>query len=498
MVAWGLVLLLLLAGCGQESATVIRFGMASTPQNLDPRFATDAASARINRLLYQRLVDFDERGEAVPALATWEMLSATHYRFRLQPEHRHFHDGTRLTAGDVAATYGFILDPDNASPHRATLELIERLEVIDDDTIDFLLKRPDRLFPAYLVIGIVPAARIAAGFPLHETPLGSGPFHFVARPRPGRLILERGADGQRFEFEQVADPTVRVLKLLRGEIDLLQNDLPAELIGWLQARPQVKVSQAPGTNYSYLGFNLSDPVTGQLAVRQAVARAIDRRAIIRYVLGGGARAAGALLTADHWAGDPDIPDVAYDPEQARRLLAGLGYDAQHPLALTYKTSNDPLRIRLATVIQHQLERVGFRVRIQSHDWGTFYGDIRNGRFQVYSLTWVGVQTPDIFRYAFHSQSLPPQGANRGRFHDPQTDDLIERAESAQDARAQAGLYRQLQVRLARLIPYVSLWFEDQFYAARADINGYRLAPDGNYDGLIAVHRSAAPTLASAH
>jgi peptide/nickel transport system substrate-binding protein len=56
----------------------------------------------------------------------------------------------------------------------------------------------------------------------------------------------------------------------------------------------------------------------------------------------------------------------------------------------------------------------------------------------------------------------------------------------------------LQVRLARLIPYVSLWFEDQFYAARADINGYRLAPDGNYDGLIAVHRSAAPTLASAH
>jgi peptide/nickel transport system substrate-binding protein len=494
-----LILLLLLGGCAQESGTAIRFGVASAPQNLDPRFATDAASARINRLLYQRLVDFDDRGEAVPALATWEVLSATHYRFRLKPQRRHFHDGTRLTARDVEATYGFILDPDNASPHRATLELIDALKLIDDDTIDFLLKRPDRLFPAYLVIGIVPSARIAAGFPLNETPVGSGPFRYIARPRPGRLILERSDDGQRFEFVHVADPTVRVLKLLRGEIDLLQNDLPTELIGWLQARPQVKVSQAPGTNYSYLGFNLSDPVTGQLAVRQAVAQAIDRQAIIRYVLGGGARTASALLPADHWAGHPDIRPVPHDPEQARRLLAGLGYTEQHPLALTYKTSSDPLRIRLATVIQDQLGRVGFRVRIQSYDWGTFYGDIKNGRFQVYSLAWVGVHTPDIFRYVFHSQSLPPQGANRGRFHDPQTDELIAQAELAQDYQVQADLYRRLQQRLARLIPYVSLWYEDHVYAARADINGYRLAPDGNYDGLTAVHRSvAATTLASTH
>ena len=98
------------------------------------------------------------------------------------------------------------------------------------------------------------------------------------------------------------------------------------------------------------------------------------------------------------------------------------------------------------MIQDQLGRVGFRVRIQSYDWGTFYGDIKNGRFQVYSLAWVGVHTPDIFRYVFHSQSLPPQGANRGRFHDPQTDELITQAESAQDYQVQADLYRRLQQR----------------------------------------------------
>ncbi len=98
--------------------------------------------------------------------------------------------------------------------------------------------------------------------------------------------------------------------------------------------------------------------------------------------------------------------------------------------LQYKTSTDPVRIRIATVIQQQLADVGIDLQLLSYDWGTFYGDIKAGRFQMYSLAWVGIKTPDIFRYAFYSDSLPPEGANRGRLADARVDQLIEAAEQA--------------------------------------------------------------------
>ena len=68
---------------------------------------------------------------------------------------------------------------------------------------------------------------------------------------------------------------------------------------------------------------------------------------------------------------------------------------------------------------------GIRVDLRSYDWATVYGDIKAGRFQMYSLAWVGIHTPDIFRYVFHSGSVPPGGANRGRFSSQRVDALIE-------------------------------------------------------------------------
>jgi peptide/nickel transport system substrate-binding protein len=276
---------------------------------------------------------------------------------------------------------------------------------------------------------------------------------------------------------------VRVLKLRRGEVDILQNDLPPELLEYLAAQPDIKVHRGPGSNFAYIGFNLQDPVTGNAAVRQAIAHAIDREGIIRHLLGGAAQPAAALLPPDHWAGHPGLQQIAYDPEQARTLLTAAGYDAGRPLTLHYKTSTDAVRLRIATVIQQQLAQAGIDMQLSSYDWGTFFGDIKAGRFQMYSLMWVGIKTPDIFRYAFHSTSLPPEGANRGRLVDAGIDRLITTAEQGTTLDEQALAYRQVQMRLLQQLPYIPLWYEDHVVALRTGIEGYRLAPDGNFDGL---------------
>lgn len=482
IIAGGLLTVLLLAACNAPSHQVLRFGLASAPVTLDPRFATDAASERINRLLYRQLVDFDAAFHPVPALADWRQLAPDHYRFILGKAGRRFHDGSRLTARDVKATYDFILDPGNASPHRATLDVVRDIRVVDDDTVDFYLHKPDPLFPGRLVIGILPAAQIAAGRAFNNHPLGSGPFEMVAWPSPGQLQLRRLRDGRLFEFLKVRDPTVRILKLQRGELDMVQNDLPPELIRYAAGRPELQVVKGRGSNFTYLGFNMQDPVVGKRAVREAIAYALDRKAIIRYVLGGAARPASALLPPDHWAGDPDLPQYRHDPQRARALLKQAGY-GNGGVHIVYKTSNDPFRIRLATIIQQQLDAVGIDVDLRSYDWGTFYGDIKAGRFQMYSLSWVGIKMPDIFHYAFYSSAVPPAGANRGHFASTVADRLIDAAQTASDPAQAAADYRQLQRYLWEQLPYVPLWYEDHIFIARRAVQGYTLARDGNYDGL---------------
>ncbi len=491
----GVLFVMMLAACNSPSHEALRFGLASAPVTLDPRYATDATSARINRLLYRQLVDFDDAFQPVPALAAWKRLSPEHYRFTLGSAGRHFHDGTRLTARDVKATYDYILDPAQASPHRATLEIIRDIAVLDDDTVDFHLRELDPLFPGRLVIGILPAAQIAAGRSFNNHPLGSGPFAMADWPEPGRLQLRRRSDDRLFEFLQVRDPTVRILKLQRGELDMVQNDLPPEMIRYAAGRPELQVLQGKGSNFTYLGFNMQDPATGQHTVRQAIAYALDREAIIRYVLGGAARPASALLTPDHWAGNPAIPQYPHDPARARALLQAAGY-APGDLHIVYKTSNDPFRIRLATIIQQQLADVGIAVDLRSYDWGTFYGDIKSGRFQMYSLSWVGIKMPDIFRYAFYSDAVPPAGANRGHYASKVADRLIDAAQSVTEPAQQADYYRQLQRYLWDDLPYVPLWYEDHVFVARRVIAGYAVARDGNYDGLAQVDVSGQPSALS--
>ncbi len=484
-----LVLLFGVTGCTEPPVAPIRFGLATAPVTLDPRFATDATSSRVNRLIYARLVDFDDRLRPVPSLAAWEELSPTHYRFRLRADRRGFSNGRPITAHDVKATYDAVLDPAGGSPHRASLKGVISVEAVDDRTVDFRLKVPDLLFPGKLVIGILPETLIAKGHRFNTQPVGSGAFAFVDWAHEGLLRLRRLDDGQAFELVRVADPNTRVLKILNKELDLLQGDLAPEIVGWLSERDGVNVARGLGTKFAYLGFNLEDPIVGDERVRRAIAHAIDRDTIIRYVMGEAARPALSILAPSHWAGEPGLAPITFDLNASRRLLAEAGYSNVRRPRIVYKTSAAPFRVRLATIIQAQLARAGIDVEVQSHDWGTFYGDVKAGRFQMYSLAWVGIKMPDIFRYVFHSDSVPPDGANRGRLRDPEVDRLIEAAERAESFELQARWYRALQRRVHAALPYVPLWYEDNVGVSRPGVHGYRLNTDGNYDGLRDVVRS---------
>jgi peptide/nickel transport system substrate-binding protein len=263
-------------------------------------------------------------------------------------------------------------------------------------------------------------------------------------------------------------------------------------VKFLAREPGLRVLDVPGSSYQYLGFNLEDPVVGREEVRRAVARAVDRRALIDYVLQGQARPASSLFPPEHPAYAPRAPVYDFDPEASKRILDAAGFpdpDGDGPavrFTLSYKTSNDKTAEETARVIADMLRAVGIGVEVRTFEWGTFFGDVKAGNFQMMSLRWVGLSDPDVLHYLFHSSSVPPAGANRGRFRDAEVDGWIEASRLETDSEKRMELYRRIQERVAEKNVYVSLWWLDNVIVLREGFEGFEPYGGGEYTSLARV------------
>ncbi|MCB9488793.1 MAG: ABC transporter substrate-binding protein [Deltaproteobacteria bacterium] len=457
----------------------------------------DAYSTRILPLIFESLVNIGPDGDVRPGLAaSWEIDEAgTTYRFALR-EAAKFSDGAPLTVDDVVANLDYLRDPANKSPAAGALEPITDVRN-DGGVLIIELSHPYAPFLVKLARGIVPAAKLddpAFG----DAPVGSGPYRVArfARGSAIELVPNPHYAGPaptiaRVRFEVISDETTRMLKMKNGDLDLLQNCTPPYALKHFARLPGIAVDRAPGINYSYLGFNLDDPfgVVNDARVRRAIAHAIDRTQIIDTLLKGQAREADGLLAPENWAHADGLPTHPYSPERARALLDESGHpdpdgDGPRPrFTLSYKTSTDRLRNRIAEVIARQLADVGIALEKRSFEWGTFFADIKSGNFQTYTLTWVGVTDPDHLFYVFHSSMMPPAGANRGRYSNARVDDLLEAARIEQDRAKRRALYADAQRQIAKDVVYVDLWWAENIVVRRTRLEGFVPYPGGEYTSL---------------
>ena len=297
----------------------------------------------------------------------------------------------------------------------------------------------------------------------------------------------RGTGPARLRFVVVRDPTTRALKLARGELDLIQGDIPAHLLPFFRRRG-LRIVAAPSNTFSYIGFNLRKPPLSDRRVRLALAMAIPRRAIARALFAGLPRLAETVLPEEHPAG-VRLQPIPYDPGGAERLLDAAGWPRGRDgmrFRLVYRTSTNPERLRMAQAIQAAWRRIGVRVRIESLEWGAFYARIKRGDFDVYSLSWVGVADPEIYFWILHSSMMPPKGANRGGYQNRQVDRWLEEAQSTLDASRRRMLYRRVARRMHEDMVYAPLWREPVVAVLGPRVASYRPWPDGGFRGLLAL------------
>lgn len=475
-----LLLCLLLPGCNGRredpgAAVVI---IESSPNNLDPRVGTDAQSERIGGLIFDALVKKDERFDLKPWLASsWDRPDAKTWVFHLR-DGVHFQDGRALEAEDVAWTINSLIDGSLVTAKAGNFASVQRASARDRLTVVLEMKHPDESLLFNLSDGLFGVVPRGSGKDLGAHPVGSGAFRFVSAEPDRDVLLQRTASYwadaaqpaprrvEQVRFAVVPDAVTSALELKKGSADAAVNVVTLDMVHVLENTPGLRDETGPGSAVMYLNFNCTAAPLNDKRVRQAVAFAMDRQAIVDALWRGRARLATSLLPPGHWAAAPPetLAQFPHDVARAQALLEDAGYKAGKDgvrVRLEMKTSTDETTRLLATILQAQLRAAGIRLTLRSSEFGTFYADVTRGAFQMYALRWIGSnEAPDIFRYAFASTQFPPVGGNRGRYTNAALDTLLTRAAAEPEQRARRAFYIEAQRILADQVPAIPLWFPD--------------------------------------
>jgi peptide/nickel transport system substrate-binding protein len=198
---------------------------------------------------------------------------------------------------------------------------------------------------------------------------------------------------------------------------------------------------------------------------------------------GNARLASGVLAPENWAYYGDVTQYAYDPARARGLIEAAGYSARaRPLRLVYMTT--PEGRRLAEVLQAMLLQVGIVLEIHTNEWATFYGDLRNGNFDIASSQWVGIGDPHQYYEIFDSHMTPGAGGNnRGEYSNARMDELVEAADVTIEPAARRAIYADVQKLAADDLPYVSLWWDDNVAVFDRRLEDFEPYPNGSLISL---------------
>jgi len=384
-----------------QAGGVVTVAVTANPVSLDPALMRDWTTRQAIGHMYDTLVYIGADEEIRPRLAeSWEVSEdGTVYTFHLR-QGVTFHDGTPFNAEAVKFNFDRILDPEFNSSHYSTLAaMIDRVEVLDDDTVQFVLPRPNYKFLAELSMSsmiVSPTAVQQYGDDFALNPVGTGPFKFKAYEPDSHLELERyddywgGApllDGIRVRV--IPERSTQLVELQAGNVDVVYTVPPKDVERLKDAGIPVETRSI--ATYQMLALNLAQGPTTELAVRKAIARAIDRDAIIEQVLYGYAEKSRAGVPSAAPIYNEDVPMIEYDPAEAERLLdeAGwlLGSDGvRHkdgrPLAVKLITSDDEERLLISQVVQQQLSEIGFQAELQTLEWGAFLEAMRSGDYNV--------------------------------------------------------------------------------------------------------------------
>jgi len=495
---------------GLASAQTLVYGISGFPSSLDSADSQDGNSLVVSGQITERLIEFAPGAtDLVPALATaWSSNEdGTVWDFELR-QGVSFQDGTPFNAEAVKFNFDRWNDPNHPYSGRAEGKtyvpwgwvfggplgdgnLLEEVVVTGEYGVQFRLTQPAPFLPALLAANYFqidsPTAVMAAGV-AYGTPgvgsVGTGPFKFVEWTEGERVVLERNDDYwqgpakvERVIFRGITEPTARLAELQAGTIDIAVL-LSADDLATVENDPNLQVAIADAElTVGYIAMHQANSPFEDVRVRQAVAHAIDRDAIIDAFYGGlGVTAQDHLPPVMFGHGEPW--PYTYDPERARELLAEAGYPDGFqtefwymPVSRPYYPAPQPTAETIATY----LADVGIQAELMTEDWTTYLADYQTGKFPMYMLGWnADYADPDNFLLTFFG----PSAVTDLGWDSPETRDLLQQARQVADPDTRASLYAQVVDNVAEAAASIPFASNRTLNALRSNIDGFVMSPLG--------------------
>ncbi len=489
------LLSLSLGGCGserEEEGTVdgdryggtLVVGISGDIDSLNPVVGTSVGGSNVMGQIYMSLATMNEDMEFEPDLATsWEF-SEDHleltYHLRKDVV---WTDGVPVTARDVRLGYELYTDPLVASPRIGSFDFIKDMVIVDEHTVKFLFRKvyPDQVFDSSIevfpchLLGDVDRAHIRT-IDFNRNPLGCGPFklkkwvsqqmvelvandlYYKGRPYLDRVI-----------FRIIPDQTSLLTQMETGEIDLLEQIPPRDVSRIRRKNLDIEIRTTSGRAYTYIGWNNRHPLFEDPNVRKALTMAIDIDDIINSLLYGyGQRCYGPIVPILKWAFHDSIVTLPHDPQQAKKILAGVGW-ADHDgdgwldkdgqtFQFTMKTNmGNREREDALVMIQNDLQQIGIKVIPKIVEWTVFLDQVHRHDFEAYLSGWRGRMSVDP-NSVWHSKST--EELNYVSYCNPEVDRLIELGRETMDRDEARGIWCQFQELVYEDQPYTFLFWRD--------------------------------------
>jgi peptide/nickel transport system substrate-binding protein len=445
LITCGLLVASMLASGPALARDTLTMGMVLEPPHLDPTAGAAAAIREVGYAnIFEGLTRIDQNGTVQPALArTWTVSEdGLTYTFQLAPGVT-FHNGVPLAAEHVVFSFERAMAEDSVNAQKQLFEPIEAVEATGDDVVAITLERPTGHFLFNLGWGDMVIVEPSSAETNRNQPVGTGPFRFVRWVTGDRVELERNPDywGEApalsaATFKFIPDPAAATAAMLAGDIDAFANFPAPEALAQFEGDPRFEVVIGTTEGETILAINNARPPFDDLRVRQALAHAIDKQAIIDGAMFGYGTAIGSHFAPHH----PAYLDLAdrypYDPVAAMALLSEAGVE---DLQVTLKLPPPSYARRGGEIIQAQLAAVGITAEIIPMEWAQWLEQVFTGH--DFDLTIVSHTEPmDIDIYARDDYYFG--------YDNPAFDALIAELAATDDLQARAALFAEAQAILA--------------------------------------------------
>lgn len=506
---------------GAAEAKTLVYCSEASPENFTPAMNTTGTSLDAARPVFNKLVQF------VPGTTTVEPGLAESYEvsgdgltitFKLRKGVK-FHSGVNgftpsrdLTAEDVIWSFERQWKPDHAYAKvsggaydyfndMGMPDLLASIEKgADDLTVVMKLNKPNAPILANFAMDFatIHSAEYAKflsdkGTPeqFDQIPVGTGSFSFVDYQKDAVIrfkAFEGWAGKPKIDdlvYAITPDATARYAKLKANECQVVFGPNPADLDA-MSKDPDVQLLQQAGLNIGYLAMNAQKPPFDKVEVRQAIAMAIDRDAILKEVYQGAGQKAKNAIPPTMWSYDESTVDHEFNPEKAKEMLKAAGVENLEtdlwwmPVQRPY----NPNAKRMAEMMQADLAKVGINAKLVSFEWGEYRKRLQAGEHQMGLLGWTGDNgDPDNFLAVLLScdKDGKPNSQNIPKWCNAEFNDAVFKAVEITDQAERTKLYQKAQQIHHDQVGWLNVAHSTVFEPVRKEVSGYKISPLGAHE-----------------